>query len=303
MRKHEGAMGVGNHTLPDVPEKDHRVSLPPSQQEEELFVISQFFEKGDSMRVLDKKMRQTFVALMFGVMSLATSVHADKKAEPVNADAVIKALQQGGHVVYLRHSITSRDTEDQDPVDYTNPSTQRNITAEGREGMIALGKAVRQLGIHIDKVVSSPFCRAVETSWYAFGRGELNDDLAFALGTTEIEAKRLGTSLRQMMQVAPAPGTNNIFVSHSANLKEATSVWPKEEGIAVIFKPMPNGELTYVGEIPLREWPNLVEQYAQKKKGKDATAEKESTIKTVDRSVLCGPVAARPTSLSQQAKQ
>jgi len=255
------------------------------------------------MRVSYEGMWRTVAALLFGAVSLTSTAQAEQQAQLVNASEAISALQQGGHVVYLRHSTTDRGTEDQDPVDYLNPGTQRNITPEGREGMMALGKAVRQLGIHVGKVVSSPFCRAVESSWYAFGKGELNNDLAFALGTTEVEAKRLGTSLKQMMLVPPAPGMNNIFVSHSANLKEATSVWPKEEGVAIVFKPTPTGELTYIGEIPLREWSSLAAQYAPKKKGKGATAVEESEIKTVERSVLCGPLAARPTSLTQQAQR
>lgn len=255
------------------------------------------------MRVTSEGMWRTVAALVFGAASLASTVQAEQKAQLVNAPEVISALQQGGHVVYLRHSITSRDTEDQDPVDYTNAGTQRNITPEGRDGMIALGKAMRQLGIHVGKVVSSPFCRAVETSWYAFGKGESNDDLAFALGTTEVEAKRLGVSLKQMMLIPPALGTNNIFVSHSANLKEATGVWPKEEGVTVVFKPTATGELTYIGEIPLKEWPGLVAQYAPKKKEKGATAVEEPAITMMERSVLCGPLATRPTSLTQQAKQ
>ena len=106
-----------------------------------------------------------------------------------------------------------------------------------------------------------------------------------------------------MMIVPPAPGTNSIFVSHSANLKEATGVWPKEEGIAVVFKPSANGELTYIGEIPLREWPGLMAQYASKKSAKGAAAAEDTEIKTVEQSVLCGPLASRPTSLTQQAKQ
>ncbi len=257
------------------------------------------------MRVSSQGMRQAVAALLLGAVSLTSTAQAQQKekAQLVNASEVMSALQQGGHVVYLRHSTTSRETEDQDPVDYTNAGTQRNITPEGRDGMIALGKAMRQLGIRVDKVVSSPFCRAVESSWYAFGKGELNNDLAFALGTTEVEAKRLGTALKQMMSVAPSAGTNNVFVSHTANLKEAVSVWPKEEGVTIVFKPTDTGELTYIGEIPLKEWPGLVAQYAPKKKEKGATTVAEPEIKLVERSVLCGPLAARPTSLTQQAKR
>lgn len=255
------------------------------------------------MRVTSKRIWRTFAVLMFGAMSLTGSAQAEQQAVPVNAGEAISALQQGGYVVYLRHSTTDHESDDQDPVDYANPGTQRNISTEGRTRMITLGKTMRELGIHVDKVVASPFCRAVESSWYAFGRGELNNDLAFALGTTEIEAKRLGKSLKAMMVVPPAPGTNNVFVSHSANLKEATGVWPKEEGIAVVFKPAPAGELTYVGEIPIQAWPGLIAQYGQKKGGKGAAAAEDTEIKTVERSVLCGPLASRPTTVKQQAKR
>lgn len=234
-------------------------------------------------------------ALAVGIISLpVTSV----EAEPLKGRELIETLQKGGNVIYLRHSTTDHASSDQDPVNYSDPGTQRNLSAEGKTRAAALGKAIRALNITVDRVVTTPFCRGIETGWFAFGKGETAPDLAFAISTDETEAKRLGKSLKQMMSVAPAAGTNSVFISHSANLKEAVGVWPKEEGVMVVFKPLGNGDIEYRGEISIQHWPALVEQFAPK-----GAATKEIEIKTVERSVLCGPVTARPTTITQQAKR
>jgi phosphohistidine phosphatase SixA len=229
-----------------------------------------------------------------GLMSFPASVDA----EPLKGRELIEALKKGGYTIYLRHATTDHNSSDQDPVNYTDPSTQRNLSEDGKARAAALGRAVRALGIPVGRVVTTPFCRGIETGWLAFGKGELSDDLAFAIGTDEAEAKRLGKSLKQMMSVAPAAGTNNIYISHSANLKEAVGVWPKEEGVSVVFKPSANGELEYLGEIPIQQWPTLSAELAPK-----GTAMSGQDIKTVERSALCGAVASRPTTITQQAKR
>ncbi|MGE0821422.1 MAG: hypothetical protein AB7G75_15700 [Candidatus Binatia bacterium] len=245
------------------------------------------------------RLTSTFIGPLLGMcafsfLGLVTSAQA---GEGLQGKELISALQKGGHVIYLRHSTTDHTSSDQDPLNYTDPNTQRNLSEEGQKRAMALGNAVRALNIPIGKVITSPFCRAVETGWFAFGRGETNDDLAFAIGTTETEAKRLGVMLKKMMQVAPEAGTNTILISHTANLKEAVGVWPKEEGVFVVFKPSSSGDPTYVGEIPINTWPKLAEQFADKK-----VAAAEQEIPTVERSVLCGELAGRPTT-KHQAKR
>lgn len=224
-----------------------------------------------------------------GLMSLPGSVNA----EPLKGKELVEALKKGGHAIYLRHSTTDHNSSDQDPVTYTDPSTQRNLSEDGKARATTLGKALRTLGIPVGRVVTTPFCRGVETGWLAFGKGEVSDELAFAIGTDEAEAKRLGKSLKQMMSVAPTDGTNSIFISHSANLKEAVGVWPKEEGVTVVFKPLAGGELEYLGEIPIHQWPGLASELAPK-----GSATSGQDIQTVERSTLCGAVASRPTTIT-----
>jgi phosphohistidine phosphatase SixA len=240
-----------------------------------------------------------FVSPIAGMMAVGLmGLPASVDAEPLKGKELIDALKKGGHVIYLRHSTTDHNSNDQDPVNYTDPATQRNLSEDGKARATALGKAWRTLGIPVGRVVTTPFCRGIETGWLAFGKGETSDDLAFAIGTDEAEAKRLGKSLKSMMSVAPEAGTNSIFISHSANLKEALSVWPKEEGVSIVFKPSANGELEYLGEIPIQQWSGLVSEIAPK-----GSATSGPDIKTVERSTLCGAVASRPTTITKQAKR
>ena len=43
-------------------------------------------------------------------------------------------------------------------------TTQRNLDDKGRAQARALGAAFRQHGVHVDKVLSSPWCRCLETA-------------------------------------------------------------------------------------------------------------------------------------------
>jgi len=57
-----------------------------------------------------------------------------------------------------------------------------------------------------------------------------------------------------MLASPPPRGTNTVLVSHHINLKEATGVWPKREGEAHVFRPLPDGTFEYVGEVSTEAW-------------------------------------------------
>jgi phosphohistidine phosphatase SixA len=190
------------------------------------------------------------------VVTLGPSVVAAE--EPSSRPAIhgrdlAEALRRGGYVVYLRHAPTNPTQVDADRPDFTRCETQRNLSDEGRRMARDIGAAFKALGIRVGKVVSSPYCRTVDTAELAFGRHEVSPVMFFAMGVAKEERADQSVKLRQMLSAPPAPGTNNVFVGHNANIKEAAGIWPKREGDAHVFRPVPTG-FNYVGEINAEDW-------------------------------------------------
>lgn len=168
--------------------------------------------------------------------------------------SLVKKLQSGGYVVFLRHATTDRTQTDQARNDLSDCQKQRNLSATGREQAYMIGDAMRSLGIPVGTVFSSPYCRCKNTAELAFGKTVIADDLRFGLGDDMQQTARLATSLKTRLSAPPAPGTNTILVSHTANLKEAAGIWPQPEGAAYVFKPLNGQDFEYLGQIPPDAW-------------------------------------------------
>lgn len=172
---------------------------------------------------------------------------------------LVEALRAGGYVIYLRHGITDHSLDDTDRENLVNCATQRTLSEEGRQQMRRIGEAIKTLGIRISTVLSSPFCRTLDSAKLAFGRAEIIDDLRQGVDADEATAERRARALRKMLATAPGePGTNTVLSGHSGNLQEATGIWPKPEGVAIVFKPGPGGEFTYIATILPAHWQEFV---------------------------------------------
>lgn len=150
------------------------------------------------------------------------------------------ALRAGGFNVYFRHSLTLRLGQPDD--DLSSCENQRNLTDAGRLLASRVGAAFRALGIPVGAVLSSPYCRCVDTARLAFDRAEIvpwletdGDD------SGEPERARL-VRLRDALAAAPARGVNDIFVAHGNNLGGLAKLHgypelPIAEAESVIFRP------------------------------------------------------------------
>lgn len=167
---------------------------------------------------------------------------------------LVARLRNGGMVLYFRHAATDVKQSDQRPIDLNDCAKQRNLSAKGRDQSKAVGEAFRTLGIPVGDVLSSPFCRTLDTAKLAFGRAEKHDSLHFAIGISPQEKTKAEGALRRMLSDPPAKGTNRIVVSHTANLKDATGIWPKPEGVAIVFEPQSDGKFRAFARIEPDDW-------------------------------------------------
>src|SRR5919106_1050529 len=101
-------------------------------------------------------------------------------------------LRQGGHVVLLRHALTDGGVGDPPDMRLEDCTTQRNLSDEGRSQARRIGEAFRQFRVPIDGLLSSEWCRCIETAALAFGHGgELWPALNNLFGRSEKRQKQV----------------------------------------------------------------------------------------------------------------
>src|SRR5215471_1783722 len=79
-------------------------------------------------------------------------------------EALWTLLRAGGQVIMLRHAGTIGMFGDFFGFRVEDCSTQRNLTEAGREQARKIGEAFRAREIPIARVLSSPWCRCLDTA-------------------------------------------------------------------------------------------------------------------------------------------
>ena len=97
------------------------------------------------------------LALLALALLTAQNAHADD-------DAMWALLKTPGHVVLLRHSNAPGATPEPYGIDLKNCAIQRSLDDDGRAQARRVGDAFRKHGITRVRLLSSQFCRALETA-------------------------------------------------------------------------------------------------------------------------------------------
>src|ERR1044071_998666 len=102
---------------------------------------------------------------MFVRLVLAVVLACAFFAVPARADDALWALlKKPGHVVLLRHSNAPGQVPESNDMDFKNCAIQRNLDADGRAQAGRIGDAFRKHGIKQVRLVSSIYCRALDTA-------------------------------------------------------------------------------------------------------------------------------------------
>jgi phosphohistidine phosphatase SixA len=183
---------------------------------------------------------------------------------------LMEALRQGGHTILLRHAATEKVTPDQNLFDIDDCSTQRNLSEEGRRQAERIGRSFEKLGIRVGRVLSSPYCRCMDTGQLAFGEALSSEVLRVGDSQPGTGRDDPGIAIRKLLDTAPEAGKNTVLIAHSVTLLYAFGLTSRPEGIAHVFRPsgVGLGRPAYIGVVKPDEWP----VYA----GLDAEAEPES---------------------------
>src|SRR5215467_10159500 len=132
-----------------------------------------------------------------------------------DSTAAWAALVQGGHVALIRHGNAPPGYGDPPGFKIDDCKTQRNLDEQGREQARALGEAFRQHGVRVDRVLSSPWCRCLETArLLAVGPVETSRALI------PIQPSALGRlhELQELVAAWRGPGTLGFVTDQSATV-------------------------------------------------------------------------------------
>lgn len=184
---------------------------------------------------------------------------ADVKLPETPAAALVEALRQGGHVIFIRHAVTDREGADQVSARMGDCSTQRTLSEQGWRDAKAIGTAFANLRIPVAQVISSEYCRAWQTAEIAFGRHVKNPALNFepAENYSEAQEKAMRERVRPLLAQTPPPGLNIVIVGHDDPFEAATGHYPEPQGKTIVVKPDGKGGFALVGGINPDVWPSV----------------------------------------------
>ena len=171
---------------------------------------------------------------------------------------LVELLADGGLILFVRHAATDHSQSDQDISDLSRCDLQRNLSQQGKDEAATIRAAVEKHQIPIGAILTSPYCRTVDTARLAFGRYTIVHDLRATFFTSASETNEINRKLRVLLSEAPDSGTNTVLVGHTANLSDVTDVWPKPEGVTHIFRPLGLQGFEHLGRITPEDWEKLL---------------------------------------------
>ena len=215
---------------------------------------------GISMVIFATQLSRVWSILLFVLSSIAlggVGYGRTMVGDFDHREEALRALAAGGHVLLMRHGSTfGRDDEQVDPTDCT---TQRNLAEKGRVEARELGRLLRERKVRIAKVVSSQYCRTRETAalvsgvtverWPVLNEKRMHVTLIERLFGNFQKDEVLLRPVRDLIADWRGDGTL-LLVSHAPNIAELTfeDMIPAE---GLVLKPSPHTPLgfTVIGKI------------------------------------------------------
>jgi phosphohistidine phosphatase SixA len=187
------------------------------------------------------------ILVSLGVASLAASLSTPAHAD---TEAAWAALQRGGHVIVMRHSLDEPGNGDPPGHRFGVCETERQLIPAGRAKAKRVGEALAARRIAIGEVMTSQWCRAKHTAEIAFGRYVIWTALNVMNPQTNphMDGPAQTAALRARINAHAGPETL-VLVTHFYNIVPALGTSPAK-GDFLVVRPDPSGSApTVVGEI------------------------------------------------------
>lgn len=169
---------------------------------------------------------------------LAISLGITPRLTAGDSDEAWAALAKGGHVALIRHG-NAPPGYGGDPPGFRidDCKTQRNLDEQGRGEARALGEAFRKHGVRVDRTLSSPWCRCLETArLMAVGPVETSWALVPDIEPS-VSVRRL--KLKEIVATWQGPGTL-LLVTHALTVRALLGFLPIQ-GETVVLRPGSGG--------------------------------------------------------------
>ena len=181
--------------------------------------------------------------------TLAIWLLAAPGAAAADSQEAWAALVNGSHVALIRHGNAPPGYGDPPGFKIDDCATQRNLDEKGRAQARTLGEAFRQHGVRADKILSSPWCRCLETARLMV-LGPV--DGTWAVAASDRSPERLA-ALRQMLADWRGPGTL-VVVTHTLTVQALVGFMPGQAETVVVRPKLGNEPgVEVVGRIPSPE--------------------------------------------------
>lgn len=157
-------------------------------------------------------------------------------------------LQQGtGYVVLIRHALAP-GTGDPSNFQLDDCSTQRNLSDTGRSQAVRIGEAFKSRQIPIAKVLSSQWCRCLETARLMdVGSVEPLPALNSTFYDPSTETERTDRLSEFVIDNRNTPGTV-VMVTHASNISAIAGTSVRSGGM-VVLRADESEEINFIGQI------------------------------------------------------
>jgi phosphohistidine phosphatase SixA len=181
------------------------------------------------------------LALLAAVASLLWSATASA------SDMAWDALKSGGAVALMRHA-RAPGVGDPDGFRLGDCATQRNLSAEGRDQSRTIGSAFRERGIAVSRILSSRWCRALDTARLAFGDETEPFPPLDSFFADREQRDGQTRAVREIVQDWSRENGVLVLVTHQVNITALTGVF-SAEGEIVVLRPRPGAGFDIVGRV------------------------------------------------------
>ena len=205
-------------------------------------------------------MRRALFALLLaallygGLCAQAAAQRSSLPSREVSPAQLLADLRGGGYVLYFRHAATDFSQNDEKMKRYEDCAHQRNLIDRGRADARAAGAAIRQLGVPVERVLASPFCRTVETAQLLFERVEKMAEVRG--GPAVSAASDRYAPLKKILATPVRAGGNLVVVSHGNPFYSVAGPPYLAEGEAAVIRPL-GTDFQVVARIRIDGWEAL----------------------------------------------
>ena len=180
------------------------------------------------------------------VLCLVVLLTLSAGSSSADDEHVWAALKQGGKVILLRHT----HVDIREGIGHLAPGNcaeEVNLSARGIEQAKRIGEAFRAHGIVVGRVLTSPYCRCIDTGKLAFGQATSVQHLKPPGVVSEDQAKLNQERVVQEILKHRDP-SNLVMITHDLNI--ANVVLEDTVPMGEFFVVQPNGaDFDVIGKI------------------------------------------------------